>query len=227
MHTSLNKILTNCKTLMLDMDGTILDLAYDSSIWLDLVPREYAKIKGISLDEANLRLNKYFVSMQGTLQWYSLDHWSDLLGIDILRIHELQKNNIQYLQDAEYFLRKIKSYDIRLLLVTNSFRSILDLKSEVTGIDKYFDQMYVSHDFGAPKESQIFWERFNEIETFDCRQTTFVDDTESVLDSAREFGIDSLVQITLPDSRKKEQVAENYLGLKGINQLINNNGCSN
>ena len=87
--------------------------------------------------------------------------------------------------------------------------------------------MYVSHDFGAPKESQIFWERFNEIETFDCRQTTFVDDTESVLDSAREFGIDSLVQITLPDSRKKEQVAENYLGLKGINQLINNNGCSN
>ena len=57
MHTSLNKILINCKTLMLDMDGTILDLAYDSSIWLDLVPREYAKIKGISLDEANLRLN--------------------------------------------------------------------------------------------------------------------------------------------------------------------------
>lgn len=227
MHTSLNKILTNCKTLMLDMDGTILDLAYDSSIWLDLVPKEYAQKKGISLKDANIELHKYFVSMQGTLQWYSLDHWSDLLGIDILRIHESQKNNIQYLQDAEYFLRKIKSYDIRLLLVTNSFRSILDLKSEVTGIDKYFDQMYVSHDFGAPKESQIFWERFNEIETFDCRQTTFVDDTESVLDSAREFGIDSLVQITLPDSRKKEQVAENYLGLKGINQLINNNGCSN
>ena len=227
MHTSLNKILTNCKTLMLDMDGTILDLAYDSSIWLDLVPKEYAQKKGISLKDANIELHKYFVSMQGTLQWYSLDHWSDLLGIDILRIHELQKNNIQYLQDAEYFLRKIKSYEIRLLLVTNSFRSILDLKSEVTGIDKYFDQMYVSHDFGAPKESQIFWERFNEIETFDCRQTTFVDDTESVLDSAREFGIYSLVQITLPDSRKKEQVAENYLGLKGINQLINNNGCSN
>ena len=108
MHTSLNKILTNCKTLMLDMDGTILDLAYDSSIWLDLVPKEYAQKKGISLKDANIELHKYFVSMQGTLQWYSLDHWSDLLGIDILRIHELQKNNIQYLQDAEYFLRKIK-----------------------------------------------------------------------------------------------------------------------
>ena len=95
MHTSLNKILTNCKTLMLDMDGTILDLAYDSSIWLDLVPKEYAQKKGISLKEANAELHKYFVSMQGTLQWYSPDHWSDLLGIDILRIHELQKNNIQ------------------------------------------------------------------------------------------------------------------------------------
>ena len=61
MHTSLNKILTNCKTLMLDMDGTILDLAYDSSIWLDLVPKEYAQKKGISLKEANAELHKYFV----------------------------------------------------------------------------------------------------------------------------------------------------------------------
>tara|TARA_B110000003_G_scaffold42925_1_gene40348 strand:- start:1416 stop:2084 length:669 start_codon:yes stop_codon:yes gene_type:complete len=220
MHTSLNKILINCKTLMLDMDGTILDLAYDSSIWLDLVPREYAKIKGISLDEANLRLNKYFVSMQGTLQWYSLDNWSDLLDIDILKIHEEQKDNIQYLKDAEYFLNKINTYDIRLILVTNSFRSILDLKSEVTGLNKYFDEMYVSHDFGAPKESQLFWERFKKIESFDCSQTTFVDDTESVLDSAQEFGIDSLVQITLPDSRQKEKIAENYFGLKGVKQLL-------
>jgi putative hydrolase of the HAD superfamily len=220
MHTSLNKILINCKTLMLDMDGTILDLAYDSSIWLDLVPREYAKIKGISLDEANLRLNKYFVSMQGTLQWYSLDNWSDLLDIDILKIHEEQKDNIQYLKDAEYFLNKINTYDIRLILVTNSFRSILDLKSEVTGLNKYFDEMYVSHDFGAPKESQLFWERFKKIESFDCSQTTFVDDTESVLDSAQKFGIDSLVHITLPDSRQKEKIAENYFGLKGVKQLL-------
>ena len=158
--------------------------------------------------------------MQGTLQWYSLDNWSDLLDIDILKIHEEQKDNIQYLKDAEYFLNKINTYDIRLILVTNSFRSILDLKSEVTGLNKYFDEMYVSHDFGAPKESQLFWERFKKIESFDFSQTTFVDDTESVLDSAQEFGIDSLVQITLPDSRQKEKIAENYFGLKGVKQLL-------
>ena len=47
---------------------------------------------------------------------------------------------------------KLKRMIFVLLLVTNSHGSILKLKSEMTGLDKYFDKMYVSHDFGAPKK---------------------------------------------------------------------------
>jgi len=220
MHTAQKDILNKCDTLMLDMDGTILDLAYDSFIWLDLVPKEYARKLGISLDDASAKLYKYFISLQGTLEWYSVDHWSNLLDIDILKLHQTERVRIQYLPGAENFLNEIKTHDIRVLLVTNSHSDTLKLKSEMTGLDKYFDQMYVSHDFGAPKESHLFWKNLSGTEKFDIKRTLFVDDTEVVLDSARQYGIDFLVQITNPDSKQKSQVAENYLGMTGVIELL-------
>ena len=220
MHTAQKDILNKCDTLMLDMDGTILDLAYDSFIWLDLVPKEYARKLGISLDDASAKLYKYFISLQGTLEWYSVDHWSNLLDIDILKLNQTERARIQYLPGAENFLNEIKTHDIRVLLVTNSHSDTLKLKSEMTELDKYFDQMYVSHDFGAPKESHLFWKNLSGTEKFDIKRTLFVDDTEVVLDSARQYGIDFLVQITNPDSKQKSQVAENYLGMTGVIELL-------
>ena len=40
-------------TLMMDMDGTILDLAYDSHIWLKLIPNIYAEKMNISIEDAS------------------------------------------------------------------------------------------------------------------------------------------------------------------------------
>ena len=220
MHTAQKDILKKCDTLMLDMDGTILDLAYDSFIWLDLVPREYARKQGISLDDASAKLYKYFINLQGTLNWYSIDHWSNLLDIDIIKLHQMERAKIQYLPGAENFLNEIKTHDIRVLLVTNSHGSILKLKSEMTGLDKYFDKMYVSHDFGAPKESQLFCKNLSGTEKFDIKSTLFVDDTEVVLDSAKQYGIEFLLQITNPDSKQKLQVAKNHLGVRSVLELI-------
>ena len=34
--------LSRCETLMLDMDGTVLDLAYDNYMWTQHVPEQFA-----------------------------------------------------------------------------------------------------------------------------------------------------------------------------------------
>jgi putative hydrolase of the HAD superfamily len=80
--------------------------------------------------------------------------------------------------------------------------------------------MYVSHDFGAPKESQLFWKNLSGTERFDIKSTLFVDDTEVVLDSAKQYGIEFLLQITNPDSKQKLQVAKNHLGVRSVLELI-------
>ena len=38
--------------VILDMDGTILDLSYDNYFWRELVPQRYAQINGLTLEQA-------------------------------------------------------------------------------------------------------------------------------------------------------------------------------
>ena len=80
-------MLVECETLMLDMDGTVLDLAYDNYVWKELVPEQYAKATGITVDDARSRLFEKYRAIQGDIQWYCLDHWSERLGLDVLELH--------------------------------------------------------------------------------------------------------------------------------------------
>ena len=75
---------------MLDMDGTVLDLAYDNYMWLEHVPNNFAEAKGIEPDEARRRLYQKFDEMMGRLEWYCLDHWSEYLDLDVAGLHRDQ-----------------------------------------------------------------------------------------------------------------------------------------
>ena len=39
-------------TVLLDMDGTLLDLHYDSHFWLNVIPQQHALAKNISFEAA-------------------------------------------------------------------------------------------------------------------------------------------------------------------------------
>ena len=77
MNIDPKSALQQSETLMLDMDGTVLDLAYDNYVWKELVPERYAEHRGISLETARDRLFAKYEAIQGDIQWYCLDHWSE------------------------------------------------------------------------------------------------------------------------------------------------------
>ena len=197
--------LEQCETLMLDMDGTILDLAFDNYIWKNLVPRRYAVEHGLTLDAARDHLFEQYSAIQGDLEWYCLDHWNDRLGIDVVKIHHDVTHRIGYLPGALDFLRAVHASDTRVLLVTNSHPDTLDLKDAVTGLGDYFDGIHSSHTYGHAKESQSFWSALREEVGFDAGTTLFVDDSQPVLRSAREYGIGMLVTVTRPDTSEPEK----------------------
>ena len=72
---------------MLDMDGTVLDLAYDNYMWMQHVPEQFAAANGLEPGVARDALYARFKAMHGRLEWYCLDHWSDDLGLDIAKLH--------------------------------------------------------------------------------------------------------------------------------------------
>jgi putative hydrolase of the HAD superfamily len=47
----------NIDTVLLDMDGTLLDLHFDNYFWLTHVPQRYAEAHGIDAEEAKTRLH--------------------------------------------------------------------------------------------------------------------------------------------------------------------------
>jgi putative hydrolase of the HAD superfamily len=205
---------------MLDMDGTVLDLAYDNYMWMTHVPEIWAAKNGLSLEEARKHLFGRFGEMQGELHWYCLDHWSERLDLDVMQLHRDNHERIGFLPGAKEFLTRVCAMNIKVLLVTNSHPDTLDLKEQVTGLSEFFDGIHSAHYYGYAKEKQEFWDALLEKEHFDPQTTMFVDDTERVLCSAREYGIKMPVAITRPDTSAPVRESTEFAGVQGVHELL-------
>ena len=212
--------LDDCDTLMLDMDGTILDLAYDNYMWLTHLPQRWAEQNGMSFDEARSHLIEKFGAAEGDLRWYCLDHWSQHLGLDVAQLHRENHERIGFLPGALEFLQRVRQSHVRLLLVTNSHQATLDLKDEVTGLSAYFDGIYTSHSFGFAKERQEFWHALRAAVDFNPAKTMFVDDSLVVLRSAARYGVRHPVAIAWPDTSRPRRDAGDFVSVEGLSELL-------
>jgi len=217
---NVHELLDNCDTLMLDMDGTLLDLAYDNYMWMEHIPAEYARKHEVSEEHARDHLYATFKRLEGKLDWYCLDHWSNELDLDVVALHREQNGRIGFLPGARKFLETVADHHVRMLLVTNSHQHTLDIKTEVTDIVDYFDGVYTSHALGAAKEDQPFWAALKETEPFDPARTVFIDDNVAVLQSARDFGVEMLLHITRPDTGRQPRPHKRFTGIEGVGELV-------
>ena len=206
-------------TVMLDMDGTLLDLHFDNYFWLDHLPQRYAQIHNVDLAAAHQKLNTDIHKHEGTLQWYCLEFWSKALDVDIVSLKEEVKHKIQVRPQVGEFLQRLRAGGKKVLLVTNAHPQSLSLKMQVTQIDQWLDVIISSHEFNEPKESQIFWQELQAREQFDPERTLFIDDTVRILDSAKTFGIKHLLGIHQPDS-KIERRMEQYPAIHHFDEIM-------
>jgi putative hydrolase of the HAD superfamily len=197
-------------TVLLDMDGTILDLHYDNYFWLEYLPLCYSQKMLISVDEAKKKLHTHYSSIAGTLQWYCLDYWAEQTSLPILELKKQVKHLIQWRSDAIDFLNALRAANKTIVLVTNAHPEALALKIKITQLDQYFDVLYSTHEFGATKESQLLWQRLQNKQKFDCNTSLFIDDNLEILKSAQDFGIRNLLAIANPDSKKPTRVITDF-----------------
>ena len=139
------------------MDGTLLDLAFDNFFWRDLVPERYARTRGIDVESAREQIHARYEAVIGTLPWYCLDHWTEQLDLDIRALKTEHRHLIGFLPSAIEFLDAMRERVGRMILVTNAHRATIEVKASVTGVERWFDAVVSSHDYGAAKEDQAFW----------------------------------------------------------------------
>lgn len=187
-------------TVLLDMDGTLLDLHFDNYFWQIHIPEQYAQRHGLSLQESTERLTPRFAAQQGLLNWYCLDYWSQHLDLDIVQLKYNTQERIALRADALAFLEALALSHKQVWLVTNAHPQALALKLNKTLIGPYFDHIISSHQFGKPKEQLAFWTDLQNHVHFEPARTLFIDDSEAVLKTASQFGIGTLFSIAQPDS---------------------------
>lgn len=207
-------------TVLLDLDGTLLDLHYDNYFWLEYVPMRWAEQNGRTEEECRQHLHLTYDEIRGTLEWYCLDYWSDRLQLDIVALKKEVQEKVALRPDAENFLLFLSKLGKQVILVTNGHRDGLEIKLSATGIAKQFDHIVSSHDFRVPKEQQPFWQQLQQQHPFDLRRTLLVDDNESVLHSAKTFGIRGLLQILQPDMQQPARLAKDFPAIQHFSEIL-------
>ncbi|MDP2227270.1 MAG: GMP/IMP nucleotidase [Moraxellaceae bacterium] len=207
-------------TVLLDMDGTLLDLWFDNHFWLSHLPGIYAQAQGLAPDAAHQELVTRFGREQGTLNWYCTDFWSSELGLDVARYKHDIAHLIQPRPGAIAFLEAVANSGRRAWLVTNAHHSSLTLKLDRSPLSQYCERIICSHDFGMPKEHPGFWPALQAREHFNPKRALFIDDSEPVLRAAHHFGIGHLLTIAQPDSQRPARSGLSFTALHHFDDIL-------
>jgi HAD superfamily hydrolase (TIGR01509 family) len=207
-------------TVLLDMDGTLLDLHFDNYFWMQHLPKRHAEIHQQDESDSRRQLNQRMEATRGSLDWYSVDYWSEQLQLDIPALKLEIQHMISVRPHVEEFLRRLHQSSREVLLVTNAHRKSLDIKLARTGIQRWFDAIVVSHDLRVPKEDPRFWHFLHARHPYRADRTLLIDDTESVLQSASKYGIAHLMTLLQPDSKLQKRLDTRFPGIHHFDEIM-------
>ncbi len=207
-------------TVLLDMDGTLLDRHFDDHFWLEHVPRTWAAKHHLPIDEAKEALYALFRSQEMTLNWTDLDYWSDRLGLDIPLLKREVDHLIAVHPFVVEFLLFLRQHGKAVHLITNAHGKTLDLKMHKTRLGPYFHRIVSAHDIGISKEDVRFWEALRERLPYDPARTMLGEDSEANLESASRAGIRELVYVSGYSSAVHPVASPRFTSVRHFGELL-------
>jgi putative hydrolase of the HAD superfamily len=208
-------------TVLLDMDGTLLDLHFDNYFWLEHLPQKLAEKNSTSLQVAKDMMAGEYEKVMGTLSWYCLDFWTEKLDLNIVEAKREIEHLISMRVDSLPFIDALKASGREVILVTNAHPDSLSLKIEHTQLDQHIDQLISTHEFAVTKESQLLWQKLQARVGFNPAHTLFVDDSLGILKAAQDFGIKHLLAVSNPDSKKPNREISEFSSTQDFRYLVN------
>lgn len=206
--------------IFLDLDGTLLDKYFDDYFWEHYVPEAYAAKHRVQPEECRDFLLATFRSIESTLEWTDLDYWSSRLDLDL----EALKKEIVHLVNIHPHVMDFFSHaygmNKPIYLITNAHPKTLGVKLGKVQIEDAFKRIICSQDVGMAKEQVEFWEKLQQLQSFDKEKTLFVDDTERVLDAAHSYGIKHLVHIAKPSSMLPSNFSAKFPSVESFKALL-------
>jgi len=208
------------ETVLLDMDGTLLDLHFDNYFWQEYLPSRFAEIKLIEPELAKKQIQAQTRSIQGTLNWYSTDYWSQVLDLDVVQLKHEVSHKVALRPYCVDFLEALREAGKGVVMVTNAHHDSLNLKMAKTGISKLFDRLITVHEFSVPKEDPNCWHEVYKRYPFDSDKTLLIDDNLVALKSALDFGIAKVLAVHKPDSMAPVVDVQGYSAIHSFQDIM-------
>mgnify|MGYP002632755245 CR=1 FL=1 len=207
-------------TVLLDMDGTLLDLHFDNHFWLEHLPLRYAQQHGCELDEARKHLHNMSEALHGSLNWYCIDYWSDNLDMDVAALKREVQHLIRFRPGTVEFLDFLQNQGKACMLVTNAHPKALALKLQASGLGAHVPVQISAHTFQLAKENEGFWQSLQQHTGLDYARCLFIDDSLNVLRCAREGGLQHVLQVLQPDTTQAPRALSEFPGLGHFQELM-------
>ncbi len=207
-------------TVLLDMDGTLLDKHFDDHFWEHYVPQKYAEKNNLSFSEAKAKLYSFYKQEAGGYNWTDIDFWASTFDLDIFGLKYDLAHLIGELPGTFDFLSFLHTMKKEVVLVTNSHPKGLALKFTRTNIEQFFTRTTCALEMQAAKEQPIFWKRLQNTLGFEKQRTLLIDDNHEVLGVAKQFGLTNLVTVACPSSKQLPNYSKEYPSVTNLDELI-------
>ena len=210
-------IFKDIECLLIDMDGVILDNAYDNDFWQNQIPEVIADSKGIAFDDAKRLAIQIFNYKKNTKDWYDVDYWSNMLDIDIEAQKRSEKSFSRIsLYDGVIDTLSILKNKTKMILITNAHRKTLNIKLEKYNLTPYFDEMVCAHELNYVKEDIQLWYMLRSKYRLDYEKTLLVEDTINNINVGLSAGISGAIYV----GDEKFTVSDQIIKLSSIDQIL-------
>jgi 5'-nucleotidase len=203
------------------MDGTLLDRHFDNFFFEEELPRRYAAMQGLTFEAARERLMAMYQSVEGELAWTDLQYWTKRVGIDVVAMHKELAHMIGFLPGAEAFLSELRARGKRIIVLTNAHQASVEVKSAKTGLNQYVDRIVDAFEVGYLKMRPEYWPACQRLVGFDPMKSLYVDDDESCLGAAKQFGIVGIVHSAKSSSQLPPVQSNHFTSVERLSQLVN------
>jgi putative hydrolase of the HAD superfamily len=210
-------IFKDIECLLIDMDGVILDNAYDNDFWQNQIPEVIADSKGIAFDDAKRLAIQIFNYKKNTKDWYDVDYWSNMLSIDIEDQKRSEKSFSKIsLYDGVIDTLSVLKNKTKMILITNAHRKTLNIKLEKYNLTPYFDEMVCAHELNYVKEDIQLWYMLRSKYRLDYEKTLLVEDTINNINVGLSAGISGAIYV----GDETFTVSDKIIKLSSINQIL-------
>ena len=142
-----------------DLDGTLVKMDFVDAVWLEEIPREYAKRNGMSFEEAKRYIEEEYLKIgPEAIEWYDINYWLNKfnLKMDYKEIFKKCRNKLEVYDDALKALEMMKERN--LIIISNAAIEFIEFEMNELGLKKYFSHVFsaVSHFNKTKKDSDVY-----------------------------------------------------------------------